>query len=400
MNRHFIITVRTTCRAGEPVSSNENKRTTKNVVPKGYGQSAQPKLVSVDEKVQGVTEIIDLSEVDDEDVDLTELGDCTTHKPRVGENEATTNIKFPIEWIFNEDAVLLTKEDVRRLQPGRWTSGAIVDFYSLWQQRRLATSNTKGVLIVNNFVWTNIKSRWDVSVAEGTARGGPADVTYDVNSSTVALQRLRKRLNFFEQEHIIMPIVAANHWSVLMISHVDNVMTSSEERSTLQRLPCITHFNSMREYHKDVDVCIRHFLLDEFLIRKAVGGRTTLTAEEREMAWVRFCEGEDFPTMRPTLLRQANTDDCGIFGCHYVQLLCDQILQLEGKDASLKLTKRWTTSWFPMSQITRKRVEILHLIADVIQMKHPQMRREDIIHELHEVTEGDIALPRLMCASD
>jgi Ulp1 family protease len=376
------------------VSSNENKRTTKNVVPKGYGQSAKP----VDEKVLGVTEIIDLSELGDEDIDLTELGDCTTPKPMAGENEATTNIKYPIEWIFNEDAVLITREDVRRLQPGRWTSGAIVDFYSLWQQRRLATSNIKGVLIVNNFVWTNIKSRWDASVAEGTARRGPPDVTYDVNSRTVGLQRLRKRLNFFEQQHIIMPIVADNHWSVLTISHVDNVMTSSVERAALQ--PCITHFNSMREYHKDVDVCIRHFLLDEFLIRKAVGGKTTLTAEEREMAWVRFCKGEGFPTMRPRLLRQTNTDDCGIFACHYVQLLCDQILQLEGKDASLKLTGRWTTSWFPVSQITKKRVEILHMIADVIQTKHPQLRREDIIHHLHEVAEGDIALPRLMYASE
>jgi Ulp1 family protease len=348
-----------TSRAGEERSSNDNKNGANNAYRTGYGvpeqrQSDNPKVL---EKTH-TSETIDLTEVGDEDLDLVEVDRCATTKWKDGENDTTIVIKYPIEWTFQDNVVLLTNEDVQRLQPNYWISGALVDFYSLWQQRRLATNNVHGVLVVDNFVWTKIKCTWDGitanETARGGARGGPTEGISDAHMTTDGLQRLRKRLNFFGRRHTIMPIVFNNHWSVLMISHVDEVMTSPDQRANVS--PCIMHFNSMREYHTEVDVCIRRFLLDEYISRQTVGVPTTLSVEEEGLATARFCGGENFPTLRPNLLRQSNTDDCGIFACQYIQLLCDRMLQ--GEEACFNLPKCFTRSWFPQSAIEKKRMEI------------------------------------------
>jgi Ulp1 family protease len=328
------------------------------------------------------SETIDLTEVVDEEVQLVEGGDNGTTERKSPDAESTVRIIYPVEWTYEEDLVLLTKEDIGRLRPRRWISGAIVDFYSCCQLRRLRINNVKGALVVNNFTWTKMKSDWDTMQKGGFVGKG--------RSGAVRLvpRRTRRFPKFFDQRHIIMPIVFENHWSVLYISHLDKVMNSGDDFDAWN--PCIVHLNSMREYHDDVDVCVRHFLLQEFTRISTVGGATTLIADEGAAARSRFCGGEKFPTLKPALLRQSNDDDCGVFACHYIQLLCDLILKGQESGASLDLGKTCTRNWFTQSHIAKKRTEILHMIVDVIQEMNTTWRHDDILHHLNNVVEGNL----------
>jgi sentrin-specific protease 7 len=311
--------------------------------------------------------------MDMEVVDLTEdviESESEPKKPSISPgHELLTNL-YPVE-LESEDfgGISLHKSEIMSLREGQWTPTGIVDFY-MEHLSNFLKLNGVGHMTVLGSCWFN---RLLMRLNEVDM-----DSPYELDCRRLASDKLRgwgDRQHFFDQAFIILPVIFEDHWSLLIVCHPGEVMNNTKSVSS------IVHLDSMRGQHVNVDKCVRLYLFEEYVSEHFQAGEVQEGDDEGtiNIAWSRFMQGDMFKTLQPNVPQQTNHYDCGMFVCHYAQVICEHVVRCsKNGDIVPNLLACFKKPWFKTRVVEGKRMHILDLIAQVARRKHRSWTSDEI----------------------
>jgi sentrin-specific protease 7 len=155
------------------------------------------------------------------------------------------------------DALTITDSDVDSLQPRKFLSDNIINFYIKYLQRtRLSSTERDRFFFLNSLFFTELLENSSAST--------------DFDQCRVDYGQLRtwtQGVDLFEKEYIFIPVIQGSHWSLILICHLTSLKRCREE-SKLP--PCIYHVSSMIGGHESSEREIKRYLLEAWLDGKHV----------------------------------------------------------------------------------------------------------------------------------
>ncbi|KAG0580836.1 hypothetical protein KC19_4G203600 [Ceratodon purpureus] len=193
-------------------------------------------------------------------------------------------------------AVTISACDLEGLQPTRFLSNNIIDFYIKYLERRLSSEDRNRFYFFNSFFFTKLV--------------GNSGTSTDIEECDVAYDQVRKwtgEENLFEKDFIFIPILRSSHWSLIIICHLSG-LTSSPDKSKVS--PCILHLDPIERKHESFREQVRSFLY------QACSERYQDSNKKDEMLYeVAFRMKYE----RSKVPQQDNGYDCGLYVLHYVE---------------------------------------------------------------------------------
>jgi sentrin-specific protease 7 len=269
--------------------------------------------------------------------------------------------------------VSLQRSDVLALQENAWTPQLIVDFYMEHLQHYLSTNGIFNTTILNSCWLTKFTQRFQALDMESP---------YELDCTRIKNDNVRgwgHGRGLFTKAFIMVPVIYNHHWSLLVVIHPGSVM--NDDTTSDRMRTCIVHLDSMRGQHANVDKFVRLYLFEEYISLHCTDGSREEGVDERlvNVAWERFVHGEKFATDEPDVPQQANTDDCGMFVCHYAQLICERLVQnWKNEEVTPHMSTWFTESWFSPKDVMGKRMTIMDLIVEVASSKHPSYTLDEM----------------------
>ncbi|KAJ1947576.1 hypothetical protein GGF37_000341 [Kickxella alabastrina] len=205
----------------------------------------------------------------------------------------------------------LSQDDIEALQPGKWVTDDVIDFYFRSLKHKYFRDNKKYVYIPVNIA--NL-------LTERAVDSNPKylkDLTEDANSLDFETQCLRKPKNI---RVAFLPIFGDGHWSLLVYRNQKN------------KLPEFLHFNSYLDSTRaNHTQCARTALINLLYVFRENDPDMEISKESYKLV-VKNCP------------QQTNGNDCGVFVCMYAYILSSRLAKSEGQTGSFQsLVKRLST---------------------------------------------------------
>lgn len=235
----------------------------------------------------------------------------------------------------DHDAVTVTENDFKLLNPGEFLSDTIIDFYIKHLQSTLSEHNKKQFYFFNCFFYRKL-TEIDKGLLYGSEKW---------KSAFERVKRWTTKVNIFEKDYLFIPIMQSAHWSLIIICHPGHILTDCEERST-SNAPMIFHCDSLKGCHAGLEEPIRQYLMEAWIQRCGFSGgyNSNMFSE------VKFISAQ--------VPQQTNYSDCGLFLLHYVEAFIKDI-QIGGLPDFL------TGEWFNPEDASNKRVDIQRLLMGI-----------------------------------
>lgn len=227
-------------------------------------------------------------------------------------------------------AVILTMSDVRRLQPGVYLNDNVLDFYLQYLYReKWDESLRKRVHLFNTFFY----KKW----SECTQRMGEGDLEYDFSRYGI-VRKWTKNVDIFTKDFLVIPVNHKFHWSLAIVCFPGAILNIFQE----SRQCCLLGFDSLKLFRSS------HF--DQIKRYMNMAWRNRAVKSERHL---NFAIERCIPLKTPS---QKNGADCGVFVLHN----CEKFFA-QGGFSDYKSPSPGV-NWYPKSDISQKRSQILELI--------------------------------------
>ncbi|KAH9697359.1 putative ubiquitin-like-specific protease 2A [Citrus sinensis] len=297
--------------------------------------------------------------------DLLRFSVCDQHWPERLNKIISLDVRYKERWNtveFDEpfedvvypkddpDAVLISKRDVKLLEPDTFINDTIIDFYikidsytteshARYLNNKIQTDRQQDFHFFNSFFFRKL-----------------ADLDKDPSSACegrAAFQRVRKwtrKVNLFEKDYIFIPVNYSLHWSLIVICHPGEVpYFRDDEIEKSLKVPCILHMDSIKGSHRGLKNLIQGYLSEEWKERHSN------TDDEVPSKFLRL----QFAPLE--LPQQQNSFDCGLFLLHYVELFLKEALS----NFNPLKKKQLNRNWFPPAEVSMKRAQIKKLLYEI-----------------------------------
>ncbi|XP_048635532.1 probable ubiquitin-like-specific protease 2A isoform X1 [Brassica napus] len=238
------------------------------------------------------------------------------------------------------DAVVVRKQDIELLKPRRFINDTIIDFYIKYLKSRIPPEERGRFHFFNCFFFRKLAN---------LDKGSPS--SFGGREAYQRVQKWTKNVELFEKDYIFIPINFSFHWSLIIICHPGELVSSSVENPS--RVPCILHLDSIKGSHKGGLVNIfPSYLREEW---KARQGNTTMD----------LSRASNMQLLSLELPQQENSFDCGLFLLHYLELFVAQAPAKFNPSLITTSGNFLTRKWFPAKEASLKRAYILELLYNL-----------------------------------
>ncbi|KAJ6809375.1 putative ubiquitin-like-specific protease 2B [Iris pallida] len=244
------------------------------------------------------------------------------------------------------DAVSISRRDIEQLQPDTFLNDTIIDFYIKYLKGRIQPNEKHRFHFFNSFFFRKL-----------------ADLDKDRESASkgrAAFLRVRKwtrKVDIFGKDFIFIPVNFNLHWSLLVICHPGEAITSEGKKGNVvdpPKVPCILHMDSIKGSHSGLKNLLQSYLWEEWKERHP----ETPEENSSKFSHLRFIPLE--------LPQQENSFDCGLFLLHYVELFLEEAPLNFSPFKITKFSKFLTVDWFSPSEASFKRSYIRKLVYDLL----------------------------------
>ena len=304
--------------------------------------------------------------INDEDIII--LDDNDSPKKAAGRKSSR------VEFFLNESSRELlafgresvTTHDYKTLGEDEFLNDNIINFYLKWlYEKVLLEKHQEIVHIYSSHFYTRLRSKVDKRDKSDKTR---AEKAYD------KVKGWTKKINIFEKRMLIFPICEESHWYLVIVCNPGHVLSQTREkdfetkRSYQQKYgetrgfnPFIMVLDSLGGSHSTAVAKIRSYLTFEHLEKKNI----PLNFGKEKMA-----------EKHPPIPLQPNSCDCGLFLCHYVELI------FKDPEVFLGAMLPDLSKWFNTNDIDFKREDIALLIQKLSNednfsgknVKYPKLR--------------------------
>ncbi|PUZ61256.1 hypothetical protein GQ55_4G261200 [Panicum hallii var. hallii] len=231
------------------------------------------------------------------------------------------------------NAVEISSDDIRCLQPESLLSSPIMNFYIMYLQEPMSPiSRPRGEYhIFNTYFFSKLEAMTSKE---------------DKTTYFLKLRRWWKGVDIFEKAYVLLPVHAETHWSLVIIC-----MPTKEDQAG----PIILHLDSLK-FHSSrlIFSVVSRFLKEEWNCLKE--NVSSAECPLRETVWKNFPRKIEKKTIE--VPQQENDYDCGLFVLYYMQRFIQEApKRLQKKDLSM-FGKRW----FRPEEPSQLRDEIRHLL--------------------------------------
>ncbi|KAG0579329.1 hypothetical protein KC19_4G091000 [Ceratodon purpureus] len=247
-----------------------------------------------------------------------------------------------------DDAVTITVSDMEGLQPMRFLSNNIIDFYIKFLEARLSSEDRERFYFFNSFFFTKLLGN----------SSSFADI-YECGVDYNGVRNWTGEVNLFEKDYIFIPILRSSHWSLIIICHLSG-LTSSPDKN--RGSPCVFHLDSFEGIHESFESQIRSYTFQACMerYRDSNDKEQTILALVSQMKYV-----------RAKVQRQRNDYDCGLYLLHYVEVFLRESNSPHFSFHSSIAGPHFTSPYFA-EDVSAKRQHIHDLIGKLT--THPQSR--------------------------
>ncbi|KAG0618777.1 hypothetical protein M758_4G091500 [Ceratodon purpureus] len=247
-----------------------------------------------------------------------------------------------------DDAVTITVSDMEGLQPMRFLSNNIIDFYIKFLETRLSSEDRERFYFFNSFFFTKLLGN----------SSSFADI-YECGVDYNGVRNWTGEANLFEKDYIFIPILRSSHWSLIIICHLSGLTSSPDKR---RGSPCVFHLDSIEGIHESFESQIRSYTFQACMerYRDSNDKDQTILALVSQMKYV-----------RAKIPRQRNDYDCGLYLLHYVEVFLRESSSPHFSFNSSNAGPHFTSQYFA-EDASAKRIHIHDLIGKL--RTHPQLR--------------------------
>ncbi|KAH7445775.1 hypothetical protein KP509_01G023700 [Ceratopteris richardii] len=231
------------------------------------------------------------------------------------------------------DAVTVTRDDFFCLNPGEFISDTIVDFYIKYLYSRFGEHETESFYFFNSFFFRKL------------VKSNTEFVTKQTNSRFSHVKRWTKDVNIFQKKYLFIPVLQSAHWSLIIVCYPGHLYKYDDWKEDDLERPSILHFDSMKDFHRDVMEPIERYLLEHWRFTfNLPSGIDTKTS--------------GLKCIRAEVPQQTNFYDCGLYMLHYIEMF------LKAYRSALPLIAI-SCNWFNPEDVASKRNELQCLIKQL-----------------------------------
>lgn len=249
------------------------------------------------------------------------------------------------------DVVVITSQDLSRLEPDQFLNDSIIEFYLKYVLHYCKSASSNGYrYLINHELDHTLKTKcYFFNTFFYKQLTGKRDVWYK------KVQKWTGGVDIFSMDYIFVPINDAAHWSLAIICHPGKVKLKNEDSDDdedTSDLPAIIYLDSLSKYPaKTVASRLRAYLEMEWQEKKKTSANksTRPKADELQEQVMKFDE-RVMPLKKPNVPLQDNFSDCGVFLLHYAEVFC--------RDPQANIDQEW----FSPAEIPAKRIKILDII--------------------------------------
>lgn len=156
----------------------------------------------------------------------------------LGNNQERVMLTFPEG---EDDAVMVSQGDVEGLEPTKFLSNNIIDFYiKCLERRQISSEDRTRFYFFNSFFFTKL-----------LGNGGDMD---ECEFDYEGVRKWSGDVDVFEKEYIFIPVLRSGHWSLIIICHLSSLTGSPDRR---KGSPCILHLDPWEGRHESFREPIR-----------------------------------------------------------------------------------------------------------------------------------------------
>lgn len=298
------------------------------------------KIISLDVRYKERWNTVDFDSKYEENSLLSQKSRLPSKCCSIEFDEPFEDVVYPKD---DPDAVLISKRDVKLLEPDTFINDTIIDFYIKYLNNKIQTDRQQDFHFFNSFFFRKL-----------------ADLDKDPSSACegrAAFQRVRKwtrKVNLFEKDYIFIPVNYSLHWSLIVICHPGEVpYFRDDEIEKSLKVPCILHMDSIKGSHRGLKNLIQGYLSEEWKERHSN------TDDEVPSKFLRL---QFVPLELP---QQQNSFDCGLFLLHYVELFLKEALSNFNPLKKKQVSNFLNRNWFPPAEVSMKRAQIKKLLYEI-----------------------------------
>ncbi|KAF2585504.1 hypothetical protein F2Q70_00034009, partial [Brassica cretica] len=162
---------------------------------------------------------------------------CSGHNLETSLNNLAGSFEDLVYPQGEPDAVVVRKQDIELLKPRRFINDTIIDFYIKYLKSRIRPEERGRFHFFNCFFFRKLAN---------LDKGSPS--SFGGREAYQRVQKWTKNVELFEKDYIFIPINFSFHWSLIIICHPGELVSSTVENPS--RVPCILHLDSIKGSHK------------------------------------------------------------------------------------------------------------------------------------------------------
>uniref|UniRef100_A0A7S4A074 Ubiquitin-like protease family profile domain-containing protein n=1 Tax=Pelagomonas calceolata TaxID=35677 RepID=A0A7S4A074_9STRA len=293
-----------------------------------------------------------------------------TRATRAGpaETDPTPVFQYP-PGVAASDSIVVTRGDLRRLEPGGYLNEKLVDFYL-----KVIVADARRSPLAEDPDFGNMAS---------AVHAFPSDFFTMLSAGNERVERWTRGVDVFAKKFLLVPVVEDLHWSLAIVCHPGELAkraiaghiyptVDSADHEDGPARPCVIHMDSRgSSLHsaRKIEKWLRCFLEMEW--RKRHAGEEPFTLWAGPRAGSAIMNPADLLLARPKVPQQMNSADSGLYALRYAQEFLTRAvcrgapLAVNGRDVSLDFRDHDFEAWFTGRDIAEMRRDIKKLAADL-----------------------------------